>query len=168
MPARKSNVIDPHPPGTANPARTSEKPALLRPPNPGPKGNSETHFTRAEFEELLSLPPSEDAERPTALSELVDAAWNRGRVMPEADPSIWRQDACGAWIRREQIGRQTEFGWKIRNLSAGDEQRLEDLRPFHWRNDFRLGSGRPTCDVTADHSGMPGEEHVRPPRNRET
>jgi hypothetical protein len=57
MPARKSNAIDPHPADVAIRVRAADEPALLRPRNPGPRGNSETHLTRAEFEQLLSLPP---------------------------------------------------------------------------------------------------------------
>jgi len=36
---------------------------------------------------------------------LIEAVWARGRALPEADPEQWRQDACGAWMRREHFGR---------------------------------------------------------------
>lgn len=36
----------------------------------------------------------------TARNEpLIDAVWQHGRAMPEADAAHWRQDACGAWMR---------------------------------------------------------------------
>jgi hypothetical protein len=169
MPTRKSTLTDSARSDIHNPARPAEEAALLHGRKSALKGNSETHFTRAELEQLLSLPTHEsDGARTGVISSLIDAAWEHGRVMPEADASIWRQDACGAWMRREQIGRQTEFGWKIRSLSTSAEQTPDDLRPFQWRNDFEVASGHPHCAVTADHSSMPGEEQVRPPRNRET
>jgi hypothetical protein len=133
------------------------------------KGNSETRFTRAELEQLVSFSLHEvSAQRRGVRSELIDAAWEHGRAMPEADASIWRQDQCGAWMRREQVGRQTEFGWKIRSISTSAEQTADDLRPFHWRNDFDLATSEPQCRIAADHTGVPGEEQVGPPRNRET
>jgi len=171
MPTRKSSFTEPVASDSHNAARQAPpEAALLRGHKTAHKGDSETRFTRAELEQLLSSPVHEsDSGSRTVISRLVDAAWERGRVMPESDASIWRRDACGAWMRREQIGRQTEFGWKIRSLSTNAEQTLDDLRPFHWRNDFEAAAiGHRRCAVTSDHSGTPGEEQVRPPRNRGT
>ena len=58
------------------------------------------------------------ARRTVNLSnKIIDAAWEHGRVMPEADAANWRQDACGAWIRRTQFGEEhSEFGWKIEQI----------------------------------------------------
>lgn len=131
------------------------------------KTDDEVRFGRAGLEQLLSV-HGRSAERRALRSQVIDAAWECGRVVPEADASIWRQDECGAWMRREQVGRQTEFGWKIRSVSTSAEQTSDDLRPLHWRNDFDVATGEPRCRVTADRSSTPGGEYVRPPRNRET
>jgi hypothetical protein len=49
--------------------------------------------------------------------EQVESAWRRGRVLAQADASVWRQDACGAWMRRGHFGREdSEFGSKIENI----------------------------------------------------
>jgi hypothetical protein len=97
---------------------------------------------------------------------LIEAVWAQGRVLPEADPTQWRQDACGAWIRREHFGREdSEFGWKIERIAAG-AQRAENLRPFHWRNSFDIAEGAPHCHVRADRAGVAAEKYARPPRNR--
>jgi hypothetical protein len=78
----------------------------------------------------------------TMRPELIEAVWLHGRVMPEADPEHWRQDACGAWMRREQFGREdTDFGWKIESVVPGGAQ-------------------------TADRSSVPAEKYATPPRNR--
>lgn len=100
--------------------------------------------------------------------ETLRQVWERGRVLPEADPSLWRQDACGAWMRRDQFGRErSEFGWKIERVSAGGADTPENLRPFHWRNRPDLANGRPHCTVTADRSGVGPGEFASPPLNRE-
>jgi len=98
--------------------------------------------------------------------ELVDAAWQHGRVMPEADPAHWRQDACGAWMRREHYGREGDFGWKLARVRADGAETPESVRPFHWRNDYDIGGGRPHCRVSADRAGVPAEKYASPPRNR--
>jgi len=99
--------------------------------------------------------------------QLIEGVWQRGRAMPEADASAWRQDACGAWMRRDQFGHeQSEFGWKIENVSSGGPDTLENLRPFHWRNSFDVGNSTTHCKVIADRSGVMSGEYAGPPRNR--
>lgn len=99
---------------------------------------------------------------------IVDAVWQHGRAMPEADAARWRQDACGAWIRREHFGHeQSEFGWKIERVAAGGAPSVESLRPFHVRNRYDIALGAPHCSVTADRTDVPAVEYIYPPRNRD-
>jgi len=101
--------------------------------------------------------------------EVVDLVWQHARVTVEADPAIWRLDACGAWIRRDQFGRDNaEFGWRIENVSTGVTNDSANLRAFHWRNRFDVANNRPHCRVNADRTGTPAGEYVSPPRNRES
>jgi hypothetical protein len=99
--------------------------------------------------------------------ELIDAVWLHGRVMPEADPEHWRQDECGAWMRREHFGREdTDFGWKIESIVPGAAQTPDALRPFHWRNGYDVANRSVHRRVTADRSNVPAEKYASPPRNR--
>ncbi|MEW5862602.1 MAG: hypothetical protein AB1773_03290 [Pseudomonadota bacterium] len=99
---------------------------------------------------------------------LIDAVWEHGRVMAEADPAHWRQDSCGAWMRREHYGRQdTPFGWKLEPLDPAGPHDPTNLRPFHWRNGYDPANRRPRCRVSADRTGVPAEKFVFPPRNRD-
>ena len=98
---------------------------------------------------------------------LIDAVWQQGRVMPEADSAHWRQDACGAWMRCEQHGREdAEFGWKLEKVSAGGPDSAENLRPYHRSNGYDVANGQPHCALTADRSNLPAEKYAMPPRNR--
>jgi hypothetical protein len=99
--------------------------------------------------------------------ELIESVWQHARVVLEADPSVWRQDACSAWIRRDQFDREDSgFGWRIENVSGGGPDISQNLRPFHVRNHFDVGSNTPHCHTTADRAGVPAGEYVSPPRNR--
>jgi hypothetical protein len=102
-----------------------------------------------------------------AKPELIEAVWAHGRVMPEADGAHWRQDSCGAWIRREHFGREDgDFGWKLEKITAGGPDTAESLRPYHWRNDYDVATGHAHCRIMADRSGVAAEKHASPPRNR--
>ncbi len=94
---------------------------------------------------------------------LVEAVWQHGRVMPEADPAQWRQDACGAWMRRGHYGHDSDFGWKMERVAPGG---ADNLRPFHCRNAYDISTGKPHCRVSADRSNVPAEKYATPPRNR--
>lgn len=47
---------------------------------------------------------------------LVEQVWNKAQIVPGYNMSIWRQDFAGAWIRRDQYGIQSSFGWVIGHL----------------------------------------------------
>ena len=99
--------------------------------------------------------------------ELIDAVWQHGRAMPEADAALWRQDGCGAWMRREHFGREaSEFGWKAQTVSPGQPDTAENLRPYNVHNHYDIADGRPHCRMTADRANVPAEKYVYPPRNR--
>ncbi len=36
----------------------------------------------------------------------IAAVWNKGEVMPNNDPAIWRRDVFGTVIRRDQHGQR--------------------------------------------------------------
>lgn len=114
---------------------------------PALRGDSETELTNEE------------------LARLVEAVWQHGRVMPEADGAYWRQDACGAWMMREHFGHEdSEFGWKIEKVAV--DGRGDALRPFNSANHFDIANRRPHCAITADRSAVPAERQAGPPRNR--
>lgn len=84
----------------------------------------------------------------------VEQVWEHGRVIPETDPTEWRKDECGAWIRREHYGSdKSEFGWRIVDVAPGESQSVENLRPLHRDNGFDPAGHRPHCHVTADSAG---------------
>lgn len=99
--------------------------------------------------------------------DVIDAVWEHGRVMSEADSDTWRQDGCGAWMRRDEFGREdAEFGWKIENVSAGGPNVPENLRPFNLANGYDIANDRPHCRITADRTDNPAGQYSLPPRNR--
>ena len=103
----------------------------------------------------------------TFSKETIEKVWLHARVMTDLDPVTWRQDECGAWIRREHYGREdSEFGWKIANVSAGGPDNAENLRPLHHANAYDRAGRRARCQFRADQTDLPGTARTREPRNR--
>lgn len=100
--------------------------------------------------------------------ELLSRAWESARAVPDFDRSDWRQDQCGAWIRRDQYDHPaSEFGWRILDVAAGHKNEPDTLRAFHVRNTFDVAQGRPVCRVHADRQFVAAGNIVRDPRNVE-
>ena len=76
------------------------------------------------------------------------AVWNKGRVIAQHDPAIWRLDAHGNLIRYSDYGnRNSDHGWEIDHhpfpASLGGTDDLTNLRPLH-------------CKANASHGGILG------------
>lgn len=83
--------------------------------------------------------------------QLVQAVWNKGRVVPANDPLIWRQDDCGAWIHRRAYGeRNNEYGWEFDHITPTGDDGLSNLRPLQWENNVVKSDGRLVCAVRSD------------------
>ena len=46
--------------------------------------------------------------------EIINAVWNKGRVIKGMNPNLFRKDPCGAIIAYNQYGQKfAAFGWEI-------------------------------------------------------
>lgn len=98
---------------------------------------------------------------------LVQQVWDKARATTEQDRDTWRRDQCGAWMRREHYGRtDSEFGWRIENITAGGPNDLENLHAFNCANPYDRAARRAHCHLVADLAGVPAPEIVLEPRNR--
>ncbi len=99
--------------------------------------------------------------------QLIQQVWEKGRGNGEIDRELWREDECGAWISRADYGKaDSDFGWKIVNVTPGAPDTLENLRPFHMLNSYDLANRQVKRHVTADRTGLTVFEHSFDPRNR--
>lgn len=99
--------------------------------------------------------------------DLVQQVWEKARGLAEHDSNEWRQDECGAWLRRDAYyHEQSEYGWVIVNTSLGGPDVVENLRPLHCNNAFDKALGRAHCQVTADRTGLQPTGTIDHPRNK--
>lgn len=87
--------------------------------------------------------------------EVVSKVWAKATSVSEENEKWgFRQDTCGAWIKRSDYGRRdTEWGWEVDHIDAqadggGDE--LRNLRPLHWKNNAAKSDGQPKCVVISN------------------
>ena len=98
--------------------------------------------------------------------KMVAAVWEKARVMNDHDPNTWRKDQCGAWLRWDQYQhKDSEFGWKVENVSPGGADELENLYPFHLNNSYDIENGRAACQVKAHREDHEPEQRLDKPRN---
>ena len=54
------------------------------------------------------------------------AVWKKGTVVPNYDPSLYRKDECGAWMRFKEYGdRNSIYGWEIDHITPRFKRRFK-------------------------------------------
>jgi hypothetical protein len=86
--------------------------------------------------------------------EKVQQVWEKGTIVPNIDPNVWRKDYCGAWINRpSHNGRRenpVDYEWEIDHINPNGSDDISNLRPLQWKNNLDKGEGRLACPVTSD------------------
>ena len=87
-------------------------------------------------------------------NEIIEAVWKKGRKIDGKDPDVYRLDAAGAIIKKDNRRVNTQFGWEIDHIfpkaklkEAGiPEDKWDDLvnlRPFQADNNRKKGDDYP-------------------------
>ncbi len=87
--------------------------------------------------------------------EKIKEVWEKGTKVDGYNPTMWRKDFAGAWIRRIDYGQRTMYGWAINRLcpvSQGGTTDIENLNAVHWKNDLCKADNYPSFSscVTAE------------------
>lgn len=73
--------------------------------------------------------------------------WNKGRIIPNFSPVIWRWDACGNVMKWVEYGnRNSAYGWEIDHVLPVAKQGSDDfsnLQPLNWENNARKSDNFP-------------------------
>jgi hypothetical protein len=77
---------------------------------------------------------------------IINNVWEKAITDKENNPAIWRKDFAGAWIKKDQYGKTSEYGWEIDHLKPSSKNGTDDisnLLPMHWENNRRKGNDYP-------------------------
>ncbi len=85
--------------------------------------------------------------------EFLQKVWEKGQVVPNYNPDVWRKDECSAWIRRKEYGnRNIKTGWEVSHITPkakGGTDDLSNLRPLQWENNAASQEGPLKCVVVS-------------------
>lgn len=91
------------------------------------------------------------------MDKLIESVWNRARQIEHRNPDVWRQDFAGAWIRRDQYGVMSKFGWVIDHIkpkSMNGDDSLDDLQALHWKNNISKGNNYLEVETCVTSEGL--------------
>jgi 5-methylcytosine-specific restriction endonuclease McrA len=87
-------------------------------------------------------------------SDWIQAVWQKGQAVAGYDALLYRKDACGAWMSRNEYGQTTTWGWEIdhiRPVALGGADFYDNLQPLQWQNNRHKSDNFPNwgCAVAA-------------------
>jgi hypothetical protein len=79
--------------------------------------------------------------------DTINAVWNKGKIIPNFDPKLWRRDICGSNMKFTEYGKiSSQNGWEIDHIkpvSKGGTDELTNFQPLNWDNNRRKGETYP-------------------------
>ena len=104
------------------------------------------------------------ADKRHITEELIEAVWQKAQVVPDNNPNEFRQDYAGAWIRREDYGKSSNYGWDIDHIrpkSKGGTDGIENLIPVQHQNNCRKADDYPNWQTAVSSDGIQNVDFVR-------
>lgn len=102
--------------------------------------------------------------------DTINAVWNAAQQVEGVNPDLWRKDIFGAWIRRDNYGVHTLFGWEIDHfmpISHGGNDDLDNLNAMQWQNNLQKSDDYPQFESKVTSQGNTNIEKIASWRVRE-
>ena len=94
----------------------------------------------------------------------IEEVWQKANIIPNNNPNVYRQDYAGAWIRRDQYGIQSEYGWEvdhIRPLSLDGTYEMSNMLPLQHQNNAKKGDNYPCWQTEVSAEGYRNVKSIR-------
>jgi hypothetical protein len=97
------------------------------------------------------------------IDEMKSIAWSHAFPQKGIDETMFRKDACGAWIRWDKYGNQAnEMGWEIDHIfpvSMGGTDVPDNLRALQHQNNASKGNDYPVYEACMSAEGQHNVEY---------
>lgn len=105
--------------------------------------------------------------------ERIQEVWEKGSEVDGYDSTIYRKDACGAWMKRDKYGdRDSSLGWEIdhiypesrlmeENVERDQIDNIVNLRPLNWQNNASKDNDYPAYTARCRAEGDSNIEDSR-------
>lgn len=97
--------------------------------------------------------------------ETIQRVWEKGTAVEGYNKDLYRKDAVGAWICRDDYGnRAKDLGWEMDHVypkDKGGDDYIENLRPMNWRNNDSKGNDYPRYRTAVRAEGYRNVEDER-------
>ena len=94
----------------------------------------------------------------------IEEVWQKANIIPNNNPNVYRQDYAGAWIRRDQYGIQSEYGWEvdhIRPLCLDGTYEMGNMLPLQHQNNAKKGDNYPRWQTEVSAEGNHNVTSIR-------
>jgi HNH endonuclease len=82
--------------------------------------------------------------------EIINKVWDKAEVIAGFDPTVFRKDKCGAWIKKEEYGKPHKtlsMAWEIDHIkprTLGGTDELSNLQALQWNNNQQKNNHYPS------------------------
>lgn len=84
--------------------------------------------------------------------EKLNKIWEKAKIVNEEnDKKKFRKDFAGAWIKKDEYGKESDYGWEVDHIkpsSKSGSDELSNLNPLHWKNNRTKGDDYPKFDTS--------------------
>lgn len=98
--------------------------------------------------------------------DIINKVWGKAFTVDGYDNSLFRQDTCGAWIKKDKYGSEDYLGWEIDHvypLSKGGNNDIENLRAMNWQNNRSKADNYPSyqCAIKSNNNKNIRSDEIR-------
>lgn len=96
------------------------------------------------------------------INDIIEIAWNKARKIDGFDSNLFRQDACGAWIRKDLYGDiNNMYGWGVDYIFPkilGGTMVPDNIRALNYHNIISKGRDYPSYKAVFTSEGTQNVE----------
>jgi 5-methylcytosine-specific restriction endonuclease McrA len=88
--------------------------------------------------------------------QMIQRVWEKAKIVDGYDKDVRRKDYAGAWINRQDYGKESDFGWEIDHAkpkSKGGSEDLNNLDPLHSSNNRTKSDDYPKFKTSVSSEG---------------